>query len=101
MSKSLTSVDLHHNPLGPAGLDIIARALELNKAVNISGLETCVNVFAMGNGLDANQTAFNSENPSGKYKLDLSKPWDHAIAELLRSRAVAKGKDIITAHVFM
>ena len=46
---------VHHNPLGPAGLDIIARALELNKAVNISGLETCVNVFAMGNGLDANQ----------------------------------------------
>jgi hypothetical protein len=99
LSTSLTAVDMCHNPLGKPGLDLIARTLELNKNIQIGGLETCDKVFAMGNGLDPTQTPFNVESPSGRYKLNLGKPWDYAVAELLRSRAIASGDSHRAVHV--
>jgi hypothetical protein len=91
LSTSLTAVNLHHNPLGRDGLNLIARTLDMNKNVKIDGLVTCDKVFAMGNGLDATQTPFDVEHPSGRYKLALANPWDYAVAELLRARAIATG----------
>jgi hypothetical protein len=87
---SLTALHLNDNPIGMRGGRAILSALR-DDSKNI------VDVFLNGcdlSSMDSSALLFDREKPDGKYKLDLSEPYDHAVMAELLDLAKTHGSEI-------
>ena len=90
MNQALTSIDLSCNPIGADAAAAVVAA---------GNGHSCLKEFHLKGTLAtrpasmaaAGYQRFDVDNPEGHYRLDLEQEWGHALAELLRRRAIEGG----------
>ena len=95
-NRTLTSLELSHNPLGRKGTEQIMAALTENPVLTTIGLQHTLAGLGdirqkLGGGENSHggaALAFDPESPEGRYNLDLSKPWERWVATKLQQLAL-------------
>lgn len=87
-NTALVDIQLNYNPIGErGGRAIMAAIADENCSVSSWGLTATEVEY----GETISLTEFNGVHPDGHYSLNLADQWEHAVAEMLRVRAVEMG----------